>query len=233
MPRKVNDFKVRVQSAGKLTEVSARAYPADGPRAPCLVLGHGAGAGQDSPFMVAFASGLAARGVEAVTFNFPYMEQRRVSDRPDVLEACWMSVAGAVRESIGDRPLFAGGKSMGGRIASQVAARPGAEALDLRGLVFLGYPLHPPGRHARLRVAHWPDVRLPALFVQGERDPFGTPDELRDRLPAFGGRTDLLVVEGGDHSLKPPRSAKRGAADPHAWVQDRIASWIRGGVEQG
>ncbi len=213
-----------MESAKGATGVTVRTYLASRPVGPCLILAHGAGAGHDSRFMVDFATALAARGIETVTFNFPYIEQKRkVPDRADVLEACWLAVAATVRASIGDRPLFIGGKSMGGRIASQVAARPEAAGLDLRGLVFLGYPLHPPGRTDQLRVAHWSAVRPPALFVQGERDTFGTPDELREHLPSYGGRADLVAVAGGDHSLKP---SKRGAAETHAWIQDEIVAWI-------
>jgi len=220
--------KVQAWTATSPIHVSGRTYSTRDPDDPCLVLAHGAGAGHDSPFMVEFASGLALRGVESVTFNFPYIERRRrAPDLPSVLEACWLGVATAVRARIGDRPIFIGGKSMGGRIASQVAARQEASALDLHGLVFLGYPLHPPGRPAQLRVAHWPSVRQPALFVQGTRDTFGTPDELRVHLPSYGGRADLLVVEGGDHSLKTPRSAKRGAAETYSGIQDEIAGWIK------
>ncbi len=228
------ESKVEVPAAkGGAAAVSVRAYPAAA-AGPCLVLGHGAGAGHDSPFMVEFASGLAGRGIETVTFNFPYVEhRRRVPDRPDVLEACWLDVAQAVKALLGERPLFIGGKSMGGRIASQIAARPEAAALRLHGLVFLGYPLHPPGRPSQLRVSHWPSVRQPALFVQGERDAFGTPDELRAHLPGFGAATDLLVVEGGDHSLKAPRGAKRTAGEAYGWVQDEIAAWVRRTTEQG
>jgi hypothetical protein len=226
-----SEFKVEVASAKGATDVTVRAYPAAGPGSPCLILGHGAGAGHDSAFMAGFGSALAGRGVETVTFNFPYMEQRRrAPDRPEVLVTCWLRVAAAVRARVGDRPLFIGGKSMGGRIASQAAALPEASELGLAGLVFLGYPLHPPGRPGQLRVAHWPGVRLPALFVQGTRDEFGSPEELRAHLPSFGGRADLLVVEGGDHSLKPRGGAGRTQAETYAWVQDEIARWV---TEQG
>jgi len=229
------DFKVPVPSAGGLVEVSVRAYEADFIAAPCLILGHGAGAGHDSGFMVEFSRALAARGVEVTTFNFPYIEQRRrVADRNDVLEACWRLVITAVRERLPTRPLFIGGKSMGGRIASQVAAGPEASALGVSGLVFIGYPLHPPGRPQQLRVSHWPAVRVPALFVQGSRDTFGTPDELRGHLPEWGAETDLLVVDDGDHSLKVRKGPRPGRSQEavYASVQDAIASWIgRGNPE--
>jgi predicted alpha/beta-hydrolase family hydrolase len=144
-----------------------------------LILGHGAGAGQTSDFIVSFAGGLAARGIDMVTFNFLYREQgRRIPDPNDKLEACWRRVIEAVREQVKScrDALAIGGKSMGGRIASQVAA---GGVSELAGLVFLGYPLHPPGRPDRLRAKHLSDVKAPMLFVQGSRDAFGTPDELR------------------------------------------------------
>lgn len=228
MGGRISDFTVAVPGAGGAVHISARTYHASDPSAPCLVLGHGAGAGHDHPFMVAFASALAARGTEVVTFNFPYAEQRRrLPDRNAVLEACWAAVIANVRERAGSRPLFIGGKSMGGRIASQVAAGPEVEGLGLRGLVFLGYPLHPPGRPQQLRIAHWPAVRLPALFVQGSRDPFAAPEELRDHLGTWGGSTGLLVVEDGDHSLKVRKGSGRPQEAVYAGVQDAIAEWVK------
>jgi len=227
------EFKVPVPAAGGVVNVTVRQYESDAVAAPCLILGHGAGAGHDSSFMVDFAKALAARGVETVTFNFPYMEQRRrAGDRNDVLEACWRLVISATRERLPGRTLFIGGKSMGGRIASQVAAGPEGTALAA-GLVFVGYPLHPPGRLQQLRVSHWPAIRVPALFVQGSRDSFGAPEELRTHLPAWGAPTDLLVVEDGDHSLKvrkgPPPGRSQEAV--YAEVHDAIARWVRGHSE--
>ncbi len=130
-----------------------------------LILGHGAGAGQRSDFMIRFATELAARGVNVVTFNFLYAEQgRRVPDTNNSLEACFRAVIETVREKkIGRGKLVIGGKSMGGRIASQVTA---ASAPDVEGLVFLGYPLHPPDRADQLRAKHLPDITAPMLFVR-------------------------------------------------------------------
>ena len=193
-----------------------------------LILGHGAGAGQTSGFMTSFASGLAARGINMVTFNFLYTEQgRRLPDPNDRLEACWRSVIAAVRQRMKSTgtPLAIGGKSMGGRIASQVAA---AGIGELAGLVFLGYPLHPPGRPDRLRAKHLPDIKTPMLFVQGSRDAFGTPDELRPIVTPLEPPADLYVVEGGDHSLKVRKSAGFRQEDTYGTVQDHIAAWLRG-----
>jgi len=198
-----------------------------------LILGHGAGAGQTSNFMVEFADALAARGIDIVTFNFLYTERgRRLPDPTGRLERCYREVIEAVLNllELKENRLAIGGKSMGGRIASQVAA---ADAGPVAGLVFLGYPLHPPGRPDRLRAEHLSRIKAPMLFVQGSRDAFGTPDELRpiiDRLPA---RADLHVVEGGDHSFKVPRKAGLRQDEVYRQIQDFIASWLRRTIAPG
>jgi uncharacterized protein len=209
--------------------VTALVYPA----APqdraglTLILGHGAGAGQTSDFMVEFADALAARGIEIVTFNFLYTEQgRRLPDPTGRLEECYRAIINGVFElpDFGENRLAIGGKSMGGRIASQVAA---AGAGPVAGLVFLGYPLHPPGRPDRLRAEHLSRIKAPMLFVQGSRDAFGTPDELRPIIDPLPARADLHVVEGGDHSFKVPRKSGVRQDEVHRQIQDFIASWLR------
>jgi predicted alpha/beta-hydrolase family hydrolase len=198
-------------------------YAPANPAATLLVLAHGAGAGQRHPFMVAFARGLAGSGVDVVTFNFPYIEQnRRLPDRAPILEACFRSAIGWARgvRRLGDRGTFIGGKSMGGRIATHLAAQ-GVDGVD--GVVVLGYPLHPPGNPRQLRTAHLPAIAVPVLVVQGERDAFGTPAELSSVIESMRAPVTLHVVPGGDHSL-----AVRGtpAADVHATLFLTIASWI-------
>jgi len=214
--------------------VSALDYPAetgsDGAAGATLILAHGAGAPQTHPFMTAFARGLARRGVHVVTFNFLYKERgRRAPDPAARLEACYRDVLAAVRErrSATDHRFLVGGKSMGGRIASQVVAanaRAGT-APGVDGLVFLGYPLHPPGRPEKLRDAHLPSITAPMLFVQGSRDTFGTPDELR---PVLDGcvAAELFVVDGGDHSFKMRGKDAPTEAQVYARVQDAISGWI-------
>ena len=163
-----------------------------------LVLAHGAGAGQRSGFMVAVARALSARGLDLITFNFPYTEQgRRIPDRAPVLEGCYRAVIEAVGAELESarRALYIGGKSMGGRIATQVAAAD--PALPVAGLVLLGYPLHPPGRPEQRRDRHLPDIREPMLFVQGSRDQFGTAAEIRELLPALNPRAELFEVSDG------------------------------------
>ena len=192
-----------------------------------LVLAHGAGAPQQSAFMVTFARALAERGIDVLTFNFPYMEQkRRVPDRTPALEASYRDAIAAARERFGRDAVFIGGKSMGGRIATHLAAAEDADALGIAGVVLLGYPLHPPGKPDQLRAAHLPRIRVPLLVVQGERDPFGTPDELRPVLAPIESLVTLHVVEKGDHSLAPSRRADV-LASTYTQLQDFIAQWIR------
>ena len=138
------------------------------------------------------------------TFDFPYVTAgRSVPDKAPVLEDAWRAAIAKARDhdAFRDRPLFIGGKSMGGRIASQVAAQ-GQGIEGVGGLVSLGYPLHPPGRPAQRRDAHLPAIALPMLFVQGTRDLFGTADEIRELLPRLNPRAELFVVPDGDHSFK-------------------------------
>lgn len=167
-----------------------------------LVLAHGAGAGQHSRFMVEAAHALAARGITTATFDFPYIAAgRKVPDKAPVLEAAWRAAVAAARadEAFDGLPLFIGGKSMGGRIASHVVA----QGLDgIAGLVYFGYPLHPPGRPDQRRDQHLPSIAQPMLFVQGTRDLFGTAAEIGDLLPALNPRARLFEVADGDHSFK-------------------------------
>jgi predicted alpha/beta-hydrolase family hydrolase len=198
-------------------------YPTTVPRAAVL-LAHGAGAGQRHPFIVAAARAFAERGLMTATFEFPYMaEGRRIPDKAAVLEATWRQALAAWREQQGDAlALFMAGKSMGGRIASQTAAQ---SDLGIRGLIFLGYPLHPPGKPAQRRDAHLPSVSAPMLFVQGTRDEFGTADEIRALLPGLTAAT-LFEVPGGDHSLKVRRGGGVSQEQVMAWVYDAVAGFV-------
>ena len=219
-------FNVLVTDA---TAVTARRYPAstDSPLHATLILAHGAGAPQASPFMTRFASGLADRGLEIVTFDFVYIEQRRrAPDRAQKLEACYRAVIDATRTEMPTaRPrLLVGGKSMGGRIASQVVAKD-AHDLGVGGLVLLGYPLHPPGRPEKRRDAHLPDIDAPILFVQGSRDTFGTESELRPVVESCR-RARLHAVEGGDHSLKVRGKGAPPQEEIYAQVMDAIAHFV-------
>jgi len=209
---------------------TALVYAADEPASSALILGHGAGAGQHSSFMVEFARALSLLGLDVVTFNFLYMEQkRRIPDRAPVLEDAYRAVIGAVREQLPSarRALFIGGKSMGGRMATHVAAADAA--LPVAGLVLLGYPLHPPGQPEKLRDAHLPAVRRPMLFVQGSRDTFGTPDELAPILARLAPVPTVHVIAGGDHSFKMSKKDPARQAEIYAEIQRTIAAWITAG----
>jgi len=230
------------------------AYTSQGPPANAtFVLAHGAGAGQQSAFITGFARGLTERGIDVLTFNFLYTEQhRRVPDRTEKLEACYRAAVGTARRHFGRPAVFIGGKSMGGRIATHLAAADDVEELGIAGVVALGYPLHPPGKPQQLRAAHLSRIRVPMLIVQGERDPFGTPAELRPILDALtereraepgrserersererSERVTLYVVENGDHSLAPSRQKDRVAA-AYVELQQHVADWIRSQNEKG
>jgi uncharacterized protein len=194
--------------------------------AATLILAHGAGAGQRSAFMVDFARALSALGLDVVTFNFPYTEQgRKIPDRAPALEACYRAVIDAVRARVGSarHALFIGGKSMGGRIATQVAAAD--PALPLAGLVLLGYPLHPPGKPDQRRDKHLPAVARPMLFVQGARDAFGTPAELAPILEPLRPSPVVHAVANGDHSFKVSKKDPAAQARVYADVQRAIVTF--------
>lgn len=200
-----------------------------------FVFAHGAGAGPLHPFMTNYATGLCARGVTVVTFNFPYMErQRKTPDRAAVLEDAFRRViAGAAAH--GDartRHLFIGGKSMGGRIATHLGAAPDRwpEAPRPAGIIAFGYPLAPPrSRKTGDRVTHLKALMVPTLIVQGTRDPFGGPDEIREAIADANPppSIEILPVEGGDHSFAVLKSSGRDQADVHTTIQDEVAAWIR------
>jgi predicted alpha/beta-hydrolase family hydrolase len=192
-----------------------------------FILAHGAGAGQQSSFITEFAQGLSDRGIDVLTFNFLYTEQgRRVPDRTEKLDACYRAAVTAARRHF-DRPgVFIGGKSMGGRIATHLAAGNDAKELGIAGVVALGYPLHPPGKPQQLRAAHLSRIHVPMLIVQGERDPFGTPREFDLVLAAASADITLHVVENADHSLAPSRQKDR-VESAYATIQDVVARWIR------
>lgn len=188
-----------------------------------IVLAHGAGAGMRSDFMAFQAAALAEAGLLCLRFEFPYMQAgRKAPDKAAVLEESWRAVAEDVRARAGERPLVLGGKSMGGRIASQAVAA-GAPA---DGLVFHGYPLHPPGRPDKVRKAHLPEVGAPMLFVEGTRDPFCPLDTLRDVIAETGIDATVHVVADGDHSFKVRASSGRSTKDAWAEVAERTVAWI-------
>jgi predicted alpha/beta-hydrolase family hydrolase len=192
-----------------------------------IILGHGAGVNQLNGFMRLFASGLAERGLDAMTFNFIYTELGRGAPDPKPkLEACYRAVieAAAKHKKLKGNDLLIGGKSMGGRIASQVAA---AGDERIKGLIFLGYPLHPPGQPQKLRIDHWPSIKAPMLFVQGTRDSLGTPDEIKPILKKLRLAAEIYVIETGDHSFKVQKSAGVAQNVVYERSMDKIVEWSR------
>ncbi|MGD9763283.1 MAG: alpha/beta family hydrolase [Candidatus Binatia bacterium] len=191
-----------------------------------VVLAHGAGAPMNAPLLVDLAGRLAERGIAVVRFNFPYAERgARVPDRAPVLEACYRAVLAAVRADPqlgGGTRLVIGGKSMGGRMASHLAAA--GEPVD--GLVFLGYPLHPAGRPTQLRAAHLPRIAAPMLYVTGTRDALCELELLREVLRDLP-RATLHVVEDGDHSFHVRKRTGRGRAETVEEIAAATSDWLR------
>ncbi len=227
-------LKVQVNERDSVTAL-LYAPPKRDRKGTTLILGHGAGANQLHPFMQIFAKGLAARGLDVLTFNFVYMDQgRRVPDPKAKLEACYSAVITAARKhpKLKGNAIVIGGKSMGGRIASQVAAAMQSNATPeesmptIAGLVFLGYPLHPPGNPEKVRDAHLDQIKSPMLFVQGSRDAFGTRDEVRDLIKRLKLPATLHAIEGGDHSLKAPKSSGLTQEQVYETAMDKIVSWM-------
>ena len=194
------------------------------PRA-AYVLAHGAGAGMTHPFMAAAARGLAERGIATLRFQFPAME--RGSRRVDSPKTAQSAVRGAVAEAARQLPglaLFAGGKSFGGRMTSQAQA---ASALhSVRGLAFLGFPLHPAGRPATERADHLAGIRIPMLFLQGSRDDLASLDLLEPAVKALGSRASLAVFPEADHSFHVPARSGRSDAEVLGAVLDALVAWI-------
>jgi predicted alpha/beta-hydrolase family hydrolase len=191
------------------------------------VLAHGAGAGMRHPFLEEVAASLRDAGVATLRYQFPYMEgaRRGRPDPPAVLERTVRAAVACAREHAEGLALFAGGKSMGGRMTSQAAA---VETLSqVRGIAFLGFPLHAPGRPSSTRAAHLAQVSVPMLFVQGTRDDFADIERMRAVMAELGTRATLHVVEGGDHSFRALKRAGRAAADVMAEIRDALVAWMR------
>ncbi len=191
----------------------------------CYVLAHGAGAGMHHPFMQAVAGELAERGIATLRYQFPYMEKG--SRRPDPPKLAQATVRGAVGEAarlLPKVPLFAGGKSFGGRMTSQAQAA--TPLPGVRGLAFLGFPLHPAGRPSQERGKHLFDVTIPMLFLQGTRDQLALPDQITPLCQALGGRATLSSAQDADHSFHVPARIGRKDADVRGEVLDILAAWI-------
>ena len=191
----------------------------------CHVLAHGAGAGMNHPFLAAVATELAERGIATLRYNFPYMEQG--SRRPDNPKVAHATVRAAVAEAARLAPglsLYAGGKSFGGRMTSQAQSE---EALPgVHGLIFLGFPLHAPGKPSVERGDHLFKVQIPMLFLQGTRDEFAELDLLKGLVKKLGKRATLTLFDDADHSFHVPARTGRKDADVRARLLDALAAWI-------
>ncbi len=198
------------------------------PRA-AVGLAHGAGAGMDHPFLRAIHEGLAAGGCLSVRFQFPYMAAgRKAPDRAPVLEDAWRAALAALRARAPRLPVIAAGKSLGGRMATRVAAD--GEPVD--GLILLGYPLHPAGRPERLRNDHFPRIHTPCLFVQGTRDSLCRLDLLRAALADLGAAHTLQIVDGGDHSFRVLKRSGRDQAEVDAQLLRACLGFIASVAER-
>jgi len=189
------------------------------------VLAHGAGAGMTHPFMAAVAAELADRGIATLRYQFPYMEQHgRRPDPPKLAQATVRAAVAEAARQLPSLPLFAGGKSFGGRMTSQAQA---ADPLaDVRGLIFLGFPLHPAGKPARQRGQHLFDVHLPMLFLQGTRDALAALDQLEPLCAALGKCATLKLFADADHSFHVPARSGRKDAQVRGEMLDQLAGWI-------
>ena len=197
----------------------------------CFVFAHGAGAGMDHPSMTAIAAELAARSIATLRFQFPYME--RGSRRPDPPPVCHATVRAAVAEAARRAPklaLFAGGRSFGGRMTSQ------AQALEplpgVKGLVFIGFPLHPAGNPSAERAEHLLQVKIPLLFLQGTRDELAKLALLKPLIKRLGTRATLRLLQDADHSFHVPARSGRKDSEVRAEMLDALAGWIEQAVDR-
>jgi uncharacterized protein len=191
-----------------------------------LVLGHGAGAGMNHPFMANLADALAVADVASLRYQFPYMEAgRHVPDRPATLTATVAAAVRAASQAAPKLPVFAGGKSMGGRMTSQTAAQ--GLLPDVRGLVFFGFPLHQPNRPDTKRAEHLAEVKIPMLFLQGTRDTLADLKLLRPAVKKLGSRATLHIIPTADHSFHVLKSASKTNAEILQELAATAANWMQ------
>jgi uncharacterized protein len=205
-------------------QVSGLLLVPDGAKA-CLVLAHGAGAGMSHPFMTAIAAGLHERGVASLRYQFPYMEKG--SRRPDGPALAHTAVRAAVHEAnlrCPDLPLFAGGKSFGGRMTSQAQAD--APLANVRGVVFLGFPLHPANKPSIVRARHLFDVRIPMLFLQGQRDALADFRLMTEVTEELGAGATLVWFPDADHSFHVPLRSGRTDDQVRRGILDGMVEWM-------
>ena len=212
----MDDSQAKVSSVWASPESNCRA---------AVILAHGAGSDMNNPFLSLVHEALAQQGFLSIKFNFLYKELGRKAPDPTArLERTYRRVLRTVRQEKGkDLPVFLGGKSMGGRIASHLAA----QGAPVHGLVFLGYPLHPPGRTDRLRSEHFGSIPCPLLFIEGTRDPFCRLDLLERAMEKIPVRTDLHIIQDGDHSFNVPKRSGRQQREVWDEIVSVVATWLR------
>lgn len=215
-------LKLSVPAVGEVSALWLR--PADARW--LLVLAHGAGAGMNHPFLEKLARELSEVAIATFRYQFPYMEQRRrVPDPPAVLTSTVRAAVRAARQTAPNLPILAGGKSMGGRMTSQAAAEHPPEFEDARGLVFFGFPLHPPGRPGTKRAEHLAQVQKPMLFLQGTRDQFAELKLLRPICADLGAIATLHEIETADHSFHILKSSGKTDAEIMRELAQSVRAW--------
>jgi uncharacterized protein len=197
-------------------------------RAPVLLLAHGAGLGMDSPFMEGIAGALVARGFVVMRFNYAYQEaiatsgRRRPPEKKEVLMATHLAAHDVLSKRFPGRPILFAGKSMGSRMGSYLVEA----GLPCAGLIMFGYPLHPAGKPTKLRQEHFPKLLVPALFLQGTRDPLADLTLLQRALLTYGGASMLDIVEGANHDFKTLASQKQTPEQVREDLADRVLKWL-------
>ncbi|MGD0404671.1 MAG: alpha/beta family hydrolase [Candidatus Acidiferrales bacterium] len=211
-----------VPNAGEVSAILVRPQSAES----LLVLAHGAGAGMNHPFMQSLATELVAVKVATLRYQFPYMEQqRKIPDRPPVLTATVVAAVDAASKAAPDLPIFAGGKSLGGRMTSLAASERGLGAV--RGLIFFGFPLHPPNQPGTKRAEHLRAVKLPMLFFQGTRDTLADLNLLRPIHTELGSRATLHVIDTADHSFHVLKSSGTTDGAVLQEIARTVSVWTR------
>jgi uncharacterized protein len=219
----LEQMKIKLARGGE-TSIVCAIPPKIREPSTCLIIAHGAGGPMHTPFIRYFHTELAKRGFLTVKFNFPYMEaRRRVPDRREILEESYRTIVDQAKNGK-HKParMFIGGKSMGGRIASQIAAN----GVDVNGLFFLGYPLHPIGKTDQLRDEHLYRIKKPMLFVSGTRDSFARQDLLEKVVSKLGSNAQIHWIQNGDHSFKTP-DAKTGSTDTMREALVSLGDWLQ------
>ena len=223
----IEKVRIKVEKEGHVSGIVHLPAGTTEDRETGVILAHGAGNDMHSPLLEAFCAGLARAGISALRFNFLYKEKgKKAPDPPRKLEAAWKAAYDFLKEHkrFAPRHILGAGKSMGGRIASQLAA---AGELPVEKLIFLGYPLHPPGKKEKLRDSHLYSIQAPMLFIAGTRDSLCDLDLLHGVLGRLGAPWTLEVIDSGDHSFNVLKSTGRSRDDVYADIVHRSLDWLK------